>query len=93
MAKIKVGRVERVDNPYYKMFVKEPCIRTEHNFDSEDDANKFINDDIDKYLAEHRGNEIKANKIELPWQVGANLTDHSRFGGLCIYYLKTTVTE
>lgn len=93
MAKFKVRRVERVDNPYYKMLVKEPFIRSEHDFNSESDANKFINDDIDKYLAEHKGNDIKAQKIELPWQVGANLTDRSRFGGLCIYYLKTEVTE
>ena len=84
----KVIKCERVDNPFYKALVENPCIRTEKEFDTEKEANEFINADIDEYLAKHDGNDIKAIKIELEWQVGASIKDNSRFGGLNIYYQK-----
>lgn len=84
----KVIKYELVDNPFYKSLVKNQCIRTEKEFDTEKEANKFINADIDEYLAKHDGNDIKAIKIEFEWQVGASIKDNSRFGGLNIYYLK-----
>ena len=93
MAKVKVTRCEHVDDPYYKMLVENPFIRTEHPFDSVDDANKFINDDIDKYIADNKDNDIVSQKIEIPWQVGASLTDRSRFGGLNIMYHKTQLSD
>ncbi len=85
---IKVIKCERVDNPFYKALVENPCIRTEKEFGTEKEANDFINADIDEYLAKHDGNDIKAIKIELEWQVGASIKDNSMFGGLNIYYLK-----
>lgn len=93
MAQVKVTRCERVDDPYYKLLVENPFIRTEHEFKSVEDANKFINDDIDKYIAEHQDSDIVSQKIEIPWQVGASLTDRSRFGGLYIMYNKTQLPD
>ena len=58
---------------------------------TEEAANTFINNDIDSYCKEYKGNDIKTVRIEIPWQVGANLTDKSRFGGLTIMYLKEEV--
>ena len=85
---MKVIKLERVDNPFYKALVENPCIRTEKEFDTEKEANEFINSDIDEYIAKYDGNDIEANKIGFEWQVGANLKDNSRFGGLNIYYMK-----
>ena len=85
---IKVIKCERVDNPFYKAIVENPCIRTEKEFDTEKEANEFINSDIDEYIDKYDGNDIEANKIGFEWKVGANLKDNSRFGGLNIYYTK-----
>ena len=84
----KVTRCERVDNPYYKAFVENPCIRMVTEYPTEAEANAYINGDIDAYLERYPGNDVRMVRIEVPWQVGANLTDHSRFGGLVIMYLK-----
>lgn len=88
MPKVKVTRCERVTNPYYKAFVENPCIISEHDFDDEKSANDFINGDIDKYVAQYPKNEIDISKIENPWQVGGMMVDNSRFGGLLILYNK-----
>ena len=88
---ITVTRCERVDNPYYKALVENPCISTTHEFADEKSANDFINKDIDEYVAKYPGNDIDATRIEIPWQVGGSLTDNSRFGGLYIMYLKEKV--
>lgn len=85
---IKVIKSERVDSPFYKALVENPCIRTEKEFGTEKEANDFINADINEYLTKYDGNDIKAIKIELEWQVGASIKDNSRFGGLNIYYIK-----
>ena len=85
---IKVTRCERVDNPYYKVLVENPCISTKHEFDDEKSANEFINKDIDEYVAKYPDNDIDATRIEIPWQVGGSLKDNSRFGGLYIMYMK-----
>ena len=42
----KVIKCERVDNPFYKALVENPCIRTEKEFGSEKEANEFINAEI-----------------------------------------------
>ena len=84
----KVIKCERVDNPFFKALEENPCIRTEKEFDTEKQANEFINSDIHEYLAKHDGNDIKTIKIEFEWQVGASIKDNSRFGGLDIYYQK-----
>ena len=87
---IKVTRCEHVDNPYYKMVVENPRIITVKHFFKEEEANKYINDDIDAYLKKYKGNDIKYEKIQIPWQIGCSLTDNSRFGGLGILYMKET---
>ena len=76
----KVTRCERVDNPYYKALVDNPYIKTVTEYPTETEANA--------YLERYPSNDVHAVRIEVPWQVGANLTDHSRFGGLIIMYLK-----
>lgn len=43
----KVIKCERVENPFYKALVENPCIRTEKEFGTEKEANEFINADID----------------------------------------------
>ena len=87
----QVTRCERVDSPLYKALVKDPCIRTITQYPTEEEANKYINDDIDDYCTKYNGNDIKVVRVEIPWQIGANLTDKSRFGGLTILYLKEEV--
>ena len=84
----KVTRCERVDNPYYKALVENPFIKTVTEFPTEEAANAYINGDIDAYLERYPCNNVRALRIDVPWQVGANLTDHSRFGGLVIMYIK-----
>lgn len=91
MAKIRVYKCERVDNPYYKMLVENPCISTHYDFDDEKTANEFINGDIDKYAEKYPKNDTSITRIEIPWQVGASIRDRSRFGGLFILYNKETL--
>lgn len=88
MAKIRVTKCERVDNPFYKALVENPFISTHYDFDDEKSANDFINVDIDKYVAQYPKNEIDITRVENPWQVGGMMVDHSRFGGLLILYNK-----
>ncbi len=57
------------------------------------EANAYINGDIDAYLERYPGNDVRAVRIEVPWQVGANLTDRSRFGGLVIMYIKEETSK
>lgn len=88
MAKIRVTKCERVDNPYYRMLVENPHISTHYDFDDENSANELINGDIDKYAEKYPTNDTSITRIEVPWQVGTSIRDRSRFGGLFILYNK-----
>ena len=91
MAKIRVTKCERVDNPFYKALVENPRISTHYDFDDENFANEFINGDIEKYAEKYPNNDTSITRIENPWQVGASIRDRSRFGGLFILYCKESL--